>query len=648
MKASLRLLLVDDDPKTRPIVVRTVQRDFDPLHAEQVIGRRRFDRALSQGDFDLVMTDSRLDWSSGIDVLGDVRSRYPDCPVIMFSSDDSEDVLARALRGGFNHCLAKSPKALDRLSGILRFELEKSYSHGRSVRREMRLHASLNRMRVGLFAMTLDGALIEANRSLLNQFGLDEDWSRSMDRFHGRELIDRNGASLLDRFTRKSVLKDFEIEVENRDGTTRWFSISAVVSVQGSVGSAASACEPIIEGMVEDITDRKSKERERLELEARLRTAQKLIEVGTLPAGIAHDFNNVLAIIRGYSDLALQDLQPESSACRMVGQIHRASSLAAALCDRMRLTTSTSKLVFEPVDLSKLVAETTEWRRLALPKNVVLKSGAIKTGLTIEGDSVGLQLVVMNLINNAVQAIAADAGVITVRACQRDIDESWRPKTGPTASLTPGPHALFEMTDTGCGMTDEVLRQIFKPFFTTKPDGQGLGLANVRDIVQAHHGAMTVDSRSGEGSTFRIFIPLTDRPVEKSPPAPPDVADGGAIDTILVVDDDIIIRRVIEDGLAKGGFDVLTASDGDEAIEVFRANSGRIGAVLLDLSLPTVDGDTAFEEMRQIRPTAKIILCSGKIGKESVRRDIVDESAGFLHKPFSLAQLRDMVRDVLA
>ncbi|MBW1688165.1 MAG: response regulator, partial [Deltaproteobacteria bacterium] len=285
----------------------------------------------------------------------------------------------------------------------------------------------------------------------------------------------------------------------------------------------------------------------------------------------------------------------------------------------------------------------------SISKKVVLSHERGAEVALVNADASQMRQVVMNLIMNASEALGDQSGSVTIRLSEVDVDAEIASRMYVGEDLCAGRHVSLEVTDTGCGMDAESRSKLFDPFFTTKFAGRGLGLASVLGIVRAHGGAIEVRSRLDEGSTFRILLPVAESGVaahSEDRGAQGQAWRGG--ETLLVVDDEEIVRDVVKEMLVRKGFTVITAADGSEAVRIFRSVSKEVDAVLLDLTMPHMDGDEALREMRRLRSDVKAILWSGHA--EQTARERCDEQGqvALLQKPFDSETLLETLRAVLA
>jgi CheY-like chemotaxis protein len=301
----------------------------------------------------------------------------------------------------------------------------------------------------------------------------------------------------------------------------------------------------------------------------------------------------------------------------------------------------------QPILLPALIREMEPLLRASLPKTCTLDLHLGEAVPAIEADATQLRQVVMNLIINAGEAVGDAAGVVTVGVGVRECDRAYLAKGALGNEVPEGPYVSLEIADNGCGMPEETKEKMFEPFFTTKFAGRGLGLAAALGIIRGHHGAILVVSQPGHGTQIEALFPPTARPVI-APPAPtpvPPVWRGEG--TILVVDDEAHIRSVAALALEKAGFTVLTAADGREAVAVFREHAETVRAIVLDLTMPHMDGAATARELRQIRPDVRIVLSSGYTKEDATRQFTDRDLIGFLQKPYALKDLLGTIRTTL-
>jgi two-component system, cell cycle sensor histidine kinase and response regulator CckA len=396
-----------------------------------------------------------------------------------------------------------------------------------------------------------------------------------------------------------------------------------------------------------DITGRKRAEEERLQLERQIQHVQKLESLGVLAGGIAHDFNNLLMAILGHADLALMGLSPAAPARASLDGIVKASRRAAELCQQMLAYSGRGRFVVQTLDLAEVVREMAHMLEVSVSKKAVLRYD-FPPGLPgVEADATQLRQVIMNLVLNASEAIGERSGVIAVVTGAMRCDRAYLAGTTLHEEIPEGLYVFLEVTDTGCGMDAATRTRIFDPFFTTKFTGRGLGLAAVLGIVRGHKGAIKVYSEPGKGSTFKVLFPALRRSAEEARHMTAPASGWRGAGTILLVDDEETIRSLGTQMLQHLGFTVLTAADGREALEVFRAHGAAIACVLLDLTMPHMDGAEAFRELRRLREDVRVVLSSGYSEQEVTQRFVGKGLAGFIQKPYQSEALAAVLRRVL-
>ncbi|MHC4778575.1 MAG: PAS domain-containing hybrid sensor histidine kinase/response regulator, partial [Planctomycetota bacterium] len=386
---------------------------------------------------------------------------------------------------------------------------------------------------------------------------------------------------------------------------------------------------------------------ERRKLQRQMQQTQKLESLGVLAGGIAHDFNNLLTGVLGNVELAKLEIPSENTARPYLTQIETATQRLADLTNQMLAYSGKGHFVVEPIRLSNLVEEMGRLLQISISKDVDLAYDFSPDLPLIEADPTQIRQIVMNLITNASESIGPDEGRIVARTFEIRADRATLSETVLGEDLPEGEYAVLEVADTGTGMDGETLSKIFDPFFTTKFTGRGLGLAAVLGIVKGHAGAIQVESEPGEGTTFRIYFPVTDkkRRAGSAVMAAPQTWRGEG--TILIIDDEEPVRLVARDMLRKAGFDTLSAANGETGIELLRTHAGDIRAVLLDLTMPGMGGEETFEALRELEPEIPVILFSGYSEREATYRFDGKGLSGFIQKPFYSKTLVAALRAIL-
>jgi len=400
--------------------------------------------------------------------------------------------------------------------------------------------------------------------------------------------------------------------------------------------------------IVTDITAERTAADERRRLDLQMQHAQKLESLGVLAGGIAHDFNNLLVAILGNAGLALMELPPESPARQTVQSIETAAQRAAELTRQMLAYSGKGRFIIEPLNLSRLVEEMAHLLEVSVAKTARLTYQFAADLPPIEGDATQVRQVIMNLILNASDAIGDKSGAILVRTGMVHADRAYLANAYVDADLPEGDYVFLEVADTGSGMDEETRMRIFDPFFTTKFTGRGLGLAAVLGIVRGHGGAIKLVSEPARGTTFTVLFPRREKEAQAATsPAPvPGAAAPAPGKLVLVIDDDATVRTVTQRMLERAGFEVLVAGDGLEGLEVYR-DSRRVDLVLLDMTMPRMDGEETFRELRRLDPNVRVILTSGYNELDATERFAGGGLAGFIQKPYRPSDLIGKVEAAL-
>jgi len=400
-----------------------------------------------------------------------------------------------------------------------------------------------------------------------------------------------------------------------------------------------------IHGVSRDITERKQAEEEKKKLEAQLTQVQKLESIGTLAGGIAHDFNNILAAIIGYTELAMNDISEPTKAWGELKEVRKAGDRAKSLVSQILAFSRQTETKHSPLTLQPIIKESIKMMRSVIPTTIEIRQNLVDSGLVMS-DPTQINQIVMNLCTNAVHAMDWTGGVLEVSLKRVSINGD--AKT-PDLDLPPGRYVKLSVSDTGQGMTPEVMARIFDPYFTTKEVGRGtgLGLSVVHGIVKSHGGVITCRSTYGEGSVFDIYLPEIDTKDESSNPHLERVLLPIGTESILFVDDEPVLIELAKKMIENLGYTVLTRTSSIEALELFRNNPSKFDLVITDMTMPAMTGDKLAQRMMEIRQDIPIILCTGYseyITEERAKRIGIRE---FVMKPLVVKELSKTIRKVL-
>jgi PAS domain S-box-containing protein len=381
-------------------------------------------------------------------------------------------------------------------------------------------------------------------------------------------------------------------------------------------------------------------------LKAQLVHAQKMEAIGTLAGGVAHDFNNLLQVVLGYSGLLLAKTPPSSRQHDNLQKINSAARRGANLVKELLTFSRKTATSPCPLDLNHQVTEVGSLLERTIPKMIKIELRLGEDLSIIQADPNQLEQIILNLVVNARDAMP-DGGMVTLETQNVVLDHEY---CKAHLGAKPGTYVMLSVSDTGHGMNKEVLEHIFEPFYTTKDVGKGtgLGLSMVYGIVKQHDGYISCESQPGHGTTFRIYFPAVEKEEEEEVHEQVDVSSlPGGFETLLMVDDEELVRDLGSDYLRQAGYTVLTASNGREALEVYQENQDDVCLVLLDLIMPEMGGRKCFKELLKINPKVKVLIVSGYTSDAS-EKDVFELGAGgFVKKPYDPTKLLQTIRDVL-
>jgi PAS domain S-box-containing protein len=502
---------------------------------------------------------------------------------------------------------------------------------------EARHRAILRTAMDGIWSVDRQGRLIEVNETYcrMSGYSMQELLGMSITDLEANETVDNTVARI-----RKIMLEGearFESRHLRKDGT----AFDVEVSVQ---------YRPVDGGQfivfLRDISDLKKGAEEKEALEQQLQQAQRLESLGVLAGGIAHDFNNILAIIMGYCSLIKMDYDDAET---HVPEIEKAAERAAGLCRQMLAYSGKTQIVQVQVNLWLLVDEMVAMLKAALPRNTVIKPFLSTDIPIINGDERQLRQIVMNLIINASEAVGEAQGEVRVSLVKTTITAGHPEHDYYGKEIPPGGYVCLEVTDNGCGMDEETKWRIFEPFYTTKFTGRGLGMSAVLCIITAHKGALQLFSQPGQGTTFKVYLPVQggEQAEEESHELSAASGQWQGSGTILLVEDEDQVRFIAATILKKLGCTVLEAANGREALELYRKNAADIILVITDMGMPIMDGYELFRELKNLQPELPIIISSG-FGDAVVTSRIPRENiAGLVSKPYNYDLLREVMRNAV-
>ena len=504
---------------------------------------------------------------------------------------------------------------------------------------EARYRAIIETTQEGIWTLDADRKITYVNERLASMLGYsrEELVGQSVDRFIDPSLLEKSRHD--SERTKQGIREQYDFIFRRKDES----QLHAIVAASPLYDQRRNYSGAL--GMIADITDSKHAEEQRSRLEHQLEQAQKLDSIGRLAGGVAHDFNNLLTVINGYADLLLREIKEEDPIRANLAEMRRAGERGAELTRRL-LSFSRQQLIDpKPVDLNQLMADSGNMLRRLMGEDVEI--------VIVPGDSVGwvnadagqMSQVLLNLAVNARYAMP-DGGKLIIATSNADLNANDAEKH---PGVTPGRCVLLAVTDTGVGMDEETQRHLFEPFFTTKEVGKGigLGLSIVYGIVKQNGGSIEVDSKPGQGTTFKICLPRVEKTQageEVKQPVPAVLHGSG---TILLVEDEEEVRNLAARVLSSYGYQVLRGSHGQEALSLAERHPEPIDLLLTDVIMPGMTGQELAQRMKPLRPAMKVLYMSGYSGNVIARRGVLDPGVAYLAKPFTESALAAKVREVL-
>ncbi|HUI28696.1 MAG TPA: PAS domain S-box protein [Candidatus Acidoferrales bacterium] len=483
-----------------------------------------------------------------------------------------------------------------------------------------------------IFMSEPDGSLVDVNPAAVELLGF-----ASKDDLIGVHMADlfaepNDSKSLFDALRRDRFAKDQEFMFKKKNGEEIRVSSTTTVVLDESRQTF------LFLGIVRDITKQKA-------LQQQLIQAQRMESVGTLAAGIAHDFNNLLGIIMGYSAVIEKGTAEPDKIARSVDTIQKATARGASLVRQLVTFAQKGESVFERVQINDVVNETTKLLRETLPRTITIATELKPDLPPIDADATQIQQVLLNLCVNARDAMPGGG---TVRIVTTALEKEKVVSRFPNASSKG--YIFLEVTDTGTGMDEETKRRIFDPFFTTKDVGKGtgLGLSLVHSIVSNHGGFVDVDTSPGAGTTFGIYLPIEEQKAEHVETAVIPLEDvPGGTETILVIEDEEMLRELVKTVIEFKGYHVITACDGEEGIEIFKRKQSEIALVISDLGLPKFPGDEVLRRIRSLDPAAKLVAASGFVESDVRMRLLNLGVERFVQKPYLPSEILQTIRGII-
>ncbi len=576
---------------------------------------------------DVCMIDYRLGEHTGLDFIRECASRQLKVPMILLTGQGDREVDMEAMRAGAMDYLIKGQITPHLLERSIRYTVERY----KTIDKLQEFAAIVESSDDAILGKTLDGIITSWNK------GAEKIYGYTADEMIGESIYkivppDRRDeiAQILERLKEGETVEHLETVRVRKDGTPVDVSvtISPIKDSGGRIiGSSAIA---------RDITERKH-------LEKQLRQSQKLEAVGQLAGGVAHDFNNLLTVITGYSDLAMKRLKMEDPLRHNVEEIKKAAERATSLT--RQLLAFSRKQVLQPkvINLNSIIMDMEKMLCRLIGEHIELRTLPGTDLGQINADPGQIEQVILNLVINARDAMPK-GGKISIETANTYLDEEYARRH---IAVTPGWYAMLAVSDTGQGMDEETQRHIFEPFFTTKGEkGTGLGLSTVYGIVKQSGGNIWVYSEVGQGSTFKVYLPLVYEPAVTTE-ARTKVTSLKGTETILLVEDEEMVRDLARESLELEGYTVLEAANGGEALLIAQHYEGPIHLMLTDVVMPRMSGRELAEQLTELKPSMRVLFMSGYTDDAIVHHGRLQEGVPFIEKPFTPDSLARKVREVL-
>jgi len=637
MNKILQILHLEDDANDAQLLRLKLEEANIRCVITVVQTRDEFVNAFEQTKFDLIVSDFTLPSFDGKSALEIARQKWPDIPFIFLSGTIGEDAAIDSILHGATDYILKGK--LSRLIPAVRralheSEAEKKRKYGEEALKESeeKYRSLFERNLAGVFVSTPEGNLIECNPAYLRMFGFTSFKEAKATNISLLHSDPEKQKALMSTLQAQKEIEYLEIQMKRTDGTP----IRVIKNVVGKFSERGELLQ--VTGYLFDDSKRHL-------LEQQLIQAQKLESLGTLASGIAHDFNNILGIIIGHATLVQRlQLEPDKIA-DSIKSITTAAQRGAGLVRQLLTFARKSDVILQRIPLNDLIKEVVSLTRETFPKTVTVSMKLEDKLPTILADSTQIQQVFLNLCVNARDAMP-NGGTLSLSTRLNTGEEVHRRFSEARASQ----YVLIEFSDTGTGMDEATRNRIFEPFFTTKAPGKGtgLGLAVAFGIIHIHKGFIDVSSEPGHGTTFSIYFPVNLEELEPFEIKKEMLADTeGGTETILLVEDEEMLRSLAKMVLKGKGYNVVTASDGEEAVRMFMLRQNDIVLVLCDMGLPKLNGYDVLKQVKRIKPSVKFIIASGYI-EPAERSEILKSGArDFIQKPYVPNEMLRKIREVL-
>jgi two-component system cell cycle sensor histidine kinase/response regulator CckA len=635
MSAPLRLLLIEDSADDAALVVRTLRRGGYDLTYTRVESAETMRDALAREPWDLVISDYSMPQFSGPAALQLLHEAGIDLPFIIVSGTIGEDTAVAAMKAGAHDFLMKSN--LTRLSPAVARELREALERRERRRTEARLAGVLDATAEAIIAVDEDQRIVLFNRSAERIFGYTaaEAYGQSLGMLLPSHFVEAHQQHL--RAFAADPNPEYGASERHGEFVGRRKD-GAVFPIEASIAKLSQEGQTTLTIFLQDVSARRS-------LEEQFHQSQKMEAVGRLAGGIAHDFNNLLTAITGYAELLLSDLEPSNPHRCDVVEIKNAAGRAAALTRQLLAFSRKQLLAPQVLDLNRVVVSMDKLLQRLIGEDVDLITRLGPALGSVKADPGQIEQVILNLAVNARDAMP-QGGKLTIETANADIDERY---TRQHFAIPPGSYIVLTVSDTGCGMDEAIQSHLFEPFFTTKElgKGTGLGLSTVYGIVTQSGGTIEVHSRPGHGTTFKIYLPRVEAVTARSEAHSATARRIADSSTILLVEDESIVRTLARRVLQQHGYTVLEAQHAADALAIAERHTGPIHLLLTDVVMPEMSGRALAERLAELRPKTPVLYISGYTDSAIVRHGVLAADVILLQKPFTPNDLVHKVHQVL-
>jgi PAS domain S-box-containing protein len=639
----LTLLTIDDEDSLR----RTIKIYFEDIGFNVLeAGNGRLGLEMfRQHHPDIVLVDLRMPEMDGRDVIRFLAGEAPEIPVVVVSGTGLLEDAVEAIRDGAWDYVTKPIHDMLALEHVVNRVLERArlLTENRNYQQRLEELVEERTREIARLATALEQSAEEI--VITNPEGIIEYVNPAFEKIMGYCRADIIGSPLAIQNNGKH---DPEL------AKTLWNTVKQGLVWRGRLESKTSRKDVIVEeATVSPIVDShantvgyvciKRDVTKQLELEAMLRQAQKMEAIGTLAGGIAHDFNNILSGIYGFTEIAMFDLEQDTSLYKNLLEVVKAADRARQLIQQILTFSRQREFKTKPIHNKYIAKEVIKLIKASFPDSIVIKENIVSESLVM-GDPSQIHQVIMNLCTNAGHAMEKTGGTLTISLEDVRIDEDF---AAGIPDAVPGCYQRLKIADTGCGMRNEVLEHIFEPFFTTKGEGEGtgLGLSVVHGIIKKFKGFILVDSIPGRGTAFQVYLPVTDENIKEKERRPTIKSSG--TEKILFIDDEDIVVQVVKEMLSINGYQVHAFTDSREALELFRQDFDSFDLIITDLSMPHLSGSLLIKKIKEIRADIPVVVCTGYQGRLSEIECRELNITKTITKPLVMNEFIGQIREIL-